>query len=45
MADSTDLVGVIGTWVAVALALIALLGIIGPVLVWRAVRAEKTRAL
>ena len=45
MADSTNLAGVIGTWVAVALALIALLGIVGPVLVWRAVRAEKNRAL
>ena len=32
MAGSTDLAGVIGTWVAVSLALVALFGIVAPIL-------------
>jgi len=40
-----DVAGVIGTWVAVGIALIALVGIVGPLLVWRASRTERHRAL
>jgi hypothetical protein len=35
MVDSLNLAGVIGTWVAVALALVALIGIVGPFLLLR----------
>lgn len=31
--SSLDVVGVVGTWVAVGLALFALLGVVGPLLV------------
>lgn len=45
MADDLDLAGVIGTWVAAFLALVALVGIVGPILVWRASRTETQQAL
>lgn len=45
MSDGTDLAGAIGTWVAVGVALIALLGVVAPLLVWRASRTERSRAL
>ncbi|KPI37738.1 uncharacterized protein AB675_210 [Cyphellophora attinorum] len=40
-----DLAGVIGTWVAAGLAVIALVGIVGPLLVYRASRKERHRAI
>lgn len=45
MPDTTDLVSAVGTWVAVGLALIALVGIVAPVLVWKATLSERNRAL
>jgi hypothetical protein len=40
-----DLVSAIGTWLAVGLALVALIGVVGPILVWRATKTEQNRAL
>lgn len=45
MPDTTDLVSVIGTWAAVGLALIALVGIVAPILVWKATLSERNQAL
>ena len=45
MADGTNLAGVIGTWVAVSLALIALFGIVTPILLIRRARSERHIAL
>lgn len=45
MGNQTDLVSAIGTWVAVFLALLALLGVLGPLLVWRASKTSRNRAL
>ncbi|KAG4441983.1 hypothetical protein IFR05_002551 [Cadophora sp. M221] len=42
---ATDLAGVIGTRVAAGLGIIALVGIIGPILVWRASRTDRHKAL
>ena len=43
--DKVALTGTIGTWVAVFLALLALIAVVGPVLVWAAARTERNRAL
>ena len=43
--SSLDVVGVVGMWVAVGLALFALLGVVGPLLVWRASKSARNRAL
>ena len=40
-----DIASVIGTWVAAFVAIIALVGIIGPVLIWRASRTERHLAI
>ena len=40
-----DVVGVVGTWVAVLFAIIALLGIVGPFLVLQQTRSERFQAL
>ena len=40
-----DVAGVVGTWIAAFFAVVALLGVIGPVLVWRASRTERHKAL
>ena len=45
MAGSTDLAGVIGTWVAVSLALVALFGIVAPILWMIRSRDERRIAL
>ena len=45
MADGTNLAGVIGTWVAVSLALIALFGVVTPILLIRRARSERHIAL
>ena len=45
MADGTNLAGVIGTWVAVTLALIALFGVVTPILLIRRARSERHIAL
>jgi hypothetical protein len=45
MTASTDIAGVVGTWVAVFLALVALVGIAGPLLVWRATLTDRHQAL
>ncbi|KAG9256863.1 uncharacterized protein F5Z01DRAFT_491329 [Emericellopsis atlantica] len=45
MASGLDLAGVVGTWVAVALALIALVGIVAPVLLIRESRSDRFQAL
>ena len=42
---SLDVMGVVGTWVAVGLALFALLGVVGPLLVWHASKSARNRAL
>ncbi|KAK7921330.1 hypothetical protein PG985_009352 [Apiospora marii] len=43
--STTDLVSAVGTWLAVGLAVIALVGIVGPILVWRATKGERNRAI
>ena len=40
-----DIASVIGTWVAAFVAILALVGIIGPVLIWRAPRTERHLAI
>lgn len=40
-----DVAGVVGTWTAAGLGLIALLGVLGPWLVWRAARTERHKAI
>ena len=40
-----DIASVIGTWVAALVAILALVGIIGPVLIWRASRTERHLAI
>jgi hypothetical protein len=45
MVDSLNLAGVIGTWVAVALALVALIGIVGPFLLLRETRSDRYKAV
>ena len=40
-----DIAGVIGTWVAAFVAILALVGIIGPILIWRASRTERHLAI
>lgn len=40
-----DIASVIGTWVAAFVAILALLGIVGPVLIWRASRTERHLAI
>ena len=40
-----DLAGVIGTWVAAGLAVIALVGVVGPVLVWKASQSNRNLGL
>ncbi|KAG7008493.1 hypothetical protein G7Y79_00005g016340 [Physcia stellaris] len=42
---SLDIAGVIGTWAAAFIAILALVGIIGPILIWRASRTERHKAL
>lgn len=43
--DRVSLASTIGTWVAVFLALVALIAVIGPVLIWAAARTERNKAL
>ena len=45
MDDRWSIAGTIGTWVAVGVALIALIGIVGPVLIWLGARTEKHKIL
>jgi hypothetical protein len=45
MAQSTELASVVGTWVAAGIALIALLGVVGPLLIWRASLTERNKAI
>ena len=40
-----DIASVIGTWVAAFVAVLALVGIIGPILIWRASRTERHLAI
>lgn len=40
-----DIAGVVGTWVAAGLAVIALFGVVGPILVLRASRTERHKAI
>ena len=42
---SLDIAGVVGTWVAASLAVIALFGVVGPILVLRASRTERHKAI
>ena len=42
---SLEIAGVVGTWVAAFFAIVALVGIIGPILIWRASRTERHKAL
>jgi hypothetical protein len=43
--DRVSLAGTIGTWAAVFVALVALIAVIGPVLIWAASRTERNKAL
>lgn len=43
--SSLDVAGVIGTWVGAGIGIVALIGIIGPLLVWRATRTERFKAI
>jgi hypothetical protein len=43
--DSISLAGTIGTWVAAFLALLALIALVGPVMIWAAARTERNKAL
>lgn len=43
--SSLDVMGVVGTWVAVGLAVFALVGVVGPLLVWRASNSARNQAL
>jgi hypothetical protein len=43
--DPADLAGTIGTWAAVLIALLALVAVLGPILVWAASRTEQNKAL
>ncbi|KAJ5761596.1 hypothetical protein N7533_003635 [Penicillium manginii] len=43
--DKIGLAGTISTWVAALLAIVALLGVVGPLLIWRANRTERQMAL
>src|SRR6186713_2381050 len=45
MDNQVDVVATVGTWVAAGVAIIALIGVAGPILVWRASRTERHRAL
>lgn len=45
MADAVDLAGVMGTWVAVFLAIVALLGLLPAYILYRRSRTEKAQAL
>lgn len=45
MADSINLLGVVGTWVAVFLAIVALLGLLPAYILYKRSRTEKARAL
>ena len=45
MTDKVSLLGTIGTWVATFLAVLALVGVIGPILIYRATRTVRYRAL
>jgi len=40
-----DVAGVVGTWVAAGIAIIALVGVVGPILVWRASKTERHKGL
>ncbi|KAK8085374.1 hypothetical protein PG997_006645 [Apiospora hydei] len=43
--STTDTVSAVGTWLAAGLAVIALIGIVGPLLVWRARKSERNQAI
>ncbi|KAF2256033.1 hypothetical protein BU26DRAFT_598818 [Trematosphaeria pertusa] len=45
MGQAADIASAVGTWLAAGLALVALLGIITPWLLWRALRSERHNAL
>ena len=45
MSDTAEWAGTIGTWVAVFLALFALIGIVGPFLILRAARTDRHQAI
>jgi hypothetical protein len=42
---TTDIVSAVGTWIAVGLATVALLGVVGPLLVWRASKTARNQGL
>ncbi|PGH15640.1 hypothetical protein AJ79_02233 [Helicocarpus griseus UAMH5409] len=44
-APATDLAGVIGTWIAVFFAILALVGVVGPLLVYLNLRTQRGQAL
>lgn len=45
MAEPIDIASAIGTWVAVGLAVLALVAIVVPLLVWRASKSARSRAI
>lgn len=42
---ATDLASAIGTWIAAFIAIVALVGVVGPILVWRASRTARYQAI
>jgi hypothetical protein len=45
MSDAVEVGSLAGTWVAAGVAIIALIGVLGPLLVWRAMRTERHQAI
>jgi hypothetical protein len=45
MSEGVEIGSLIGTWVAAGVAVIALVGILGPLLVWRTIRTERHKAI
>jgi hypothetical protein len=45
MGDSTEIASVVGTWIAAGIAIIALFGVLPPLLLWRNVRSTRHLAL
>jgi hypothetical protein len=45
MSDGVEIGSLVGTWVAAGVAVIALIGVLGPLLVWRTIRTERHKAI
>ena len=45
MSNAVEIGSLVGTWVAAGVAIVALIGILGPLLVWRTIRSERHKAI